>query len=199
MLCRDVMGVLCRTPASGSILPSSTLCWKCCRPPRLCGEIMHACSGWEYTGECCHLRSSCTADEYHGLHHTVIVPAIAATDRDYACMSRLDAYRGLEQHRMPHYPGAYLESKHCKIFAHWKSPKGVSFGAALFLIRTSAHQVNLGVVLYPCSLRDRLRRTACVLAEAVAGGSEYIDLPTVKSDYVDLVIKILGGITLHCS
>ncbi len=38
-----------------------------------------------------------------------------------------------------------------------------------------------------------------MLAEAVAGGSEYIDLPTVKRDYVDLVINILGGITLHCS
>ena len=27
---------------------------------------------------------------------------------------------------MPHYPEAYLESKHCKIFAHWRTPKGVS-------------------------------------------------------------------------
>jgi len=68
----------------------------------------------------------------HGLHYTLTAPAIAATNRDSACMSRLDAYRGLEQHRMPHYPGAYLGSKHCKIFAHWRSPKGVSFGAASF-------------------------------------------------------------------
>ena len=69
--------------------------------------------------------------------YTLIVPAIAATDRecdrDCACMSRLDAYRGLDQHTMPHYPGAYLESKHCKIFAHWRTPTGVSFVAALFL------------------------------------------------------------------
>ena len=28
---------------------------------------------------------------------------------------------------MPHYPEAYLESKHCKIFAHWRTPKGVCF------------------------------------------------------------------------
>ena len=27
---------------------------------------------------------------------------------------------------MPHYPEAYLESKHCKVFAHWQRPKGVS-------------------------------------------------------------------------
>ena len=32
---------------------------------------------------------------------------------------------------MPHYPEAYLESKHCKIFAHWRTPKGVCFCAYL--------------------------------------------------------------------
>ena len=32
---------------------------------------------------------------------------------------------------MPHYPEAYLESKHCKIFAHWRTPKGVSVPSRL--------------------------------------------------------------------
>ena len=32
---------------------------------------------------------------------------------------------------MPHYPEAYLESKHCKIFAHWRTPRGVSACAYL--------------------------------------------------------------------
>lgn len=31
----------------------------------------------------------------------------------------------------PYYPDAYLESKHCKIFAHWRTPKGVSTYAYL--------------------------------------------------------------------
>ena len=26
---------------------------------------------------------------------------------------------------LPHYPDAYLESTHCKVFAHWRAPKGV--------------------------------------------------------------------------
>lgn len=46
-------------------------------------------------------------------------------------MRRLDAYRGQEQHIVPHYPEAYLESKHCKIFAHWRTPKGVSISSGL--------------------------------------------------------------------
>ncbi|CAL5228153.1 g11233 [Coccomyxa viridis] len=39
---------------------------------------------------------------------------------------RLDAYRGQEQYMTPYYPDAYLESKHCKIFAHWRTPKGLA-------------------------------------------------------------------------
>jgi hypothetical protein len=39
-------------------------------------------------------------------------------------MSRLDAYRGIDM-QLPHYPDAYLQSKHCKVFAHWRAPKGV--------------------------------------------------------------------------
>ena len=27
--------------------------------------------------------------------------------------------------QLPHYPDAYLQSKHCKVFAHWRAPKGV--------------------------------------------------------------------------
>ncbi|CAK0785690.1 hypothetical protein CVIRNUC_008901 [Coccomyxa viridis] len=39
---------------------------------------------------------------------------------------RVESHTGAEMHQVPHYPEAYLESKHCKVFAHWQRPRGVA-------------------------------------------------------------------------
>ena len=46
-------------------------------------------------------------------------------------MCRIESHTGAETHQVPHYPEAYLESKHCKVFAHWQRPKGVSMSPML--------------------------------------------------------------------
>jgi hypothetical protein len=57
----------------------------------------------------------------------------------FACTYRLEEYYYTAA-KAPHYPEAYLESKHTVPFAHWRSPKGVRH---LFLTLHGAHMTCL--------------------------------------------------------
>ena len=63
-------------------------------------------------------------------------------------MCRVESHTGAEMHQVPHYPEAYLESKHCKVFAHWQRPRGVSVRPVL------AHASHPKAHHYKCRYRS---------------------------------------------
>ena len=63
-------------------------------------------------------------------------------------MCRVESHTEAEMHQVPHYPEAYLESKHCKVFAHWQRPKGVSVRPV------PAHALHPKAHCYECGYRS---------------------------------------------
>ena len=63
-------------------------------------------------------------------------------------MCRVESHTEAEMHQVPHYPEAYLKSKHCKVFAHWQRPKGVSVRPV------PAHALHPKAHCYECGYRS---------------------------------------------